>query len=73
MAPSLSEECLGAVHIPGEILVDPWLHAGALAAHARQNGAQIFTGFEWDAKLSRFDQHKRIWTIAKKEPSNETP
>lgn len=59
--PFLNASCLGAVHIPGEIVVDPWLYSIALAVHARQNGATIFTSFEMDPSTSTFDG--QIWTI----------
>lgn len=35
---SISTKCKGAVHIPGEIVVDPWLFALALATHCRAIG-----------------------------------
>jgi glycerol-3-phosphate dehydrogenase len=38
LEPSISRECKGAVHIPGEIVVDPWLFALALATHCRALG-----------------------------------
>jgi len=36
MEPSLSTECRGAVHIPGETVVDPWLFPLAFATHSRE-------------------------------------
>lgn len=61
MEPHLNASCRGAVHIPGEIVVDPWLYSIALAVHARQNGATIRTNFEMDPAASY--QKDGIWTI----------
>jgi len=36
MEPSLSTECRGAIHIPGETVVDPWLFPLAFATHSRE-------------------------------------
>jgi len=36
MEPALSSECRGAVHIPGETVVDPWLFPLALAVSSRE-------------------------------------
>lgn len=62
--PNLSSECRGAVHIPGEIVVDPWLYSISLAVHARENGADIFTNFCVDA--SACSLNNGIWTIVQK-------
>jgi glycerol-3-phosphate dehydrogenase len=59
--PRINPSCLGAVHIPGEIVVDPWLYSIALGIHARQNGAHIYTSFEMDPSTSSFVGG--IWTI----------
>lgn len=67
--PNINTHCSGAVHIPGEIVVDPWLYSIALAVHARQNGADIFTRFEMDPSASSFDGE--LWTIIRKENSGE--
>jgi glycerol-3-phosphate dehydrogenase len=66
MEPNISPLCTGAVHIPGEILVDPWLFSIAMAAHARENGAKIITSFEYDPESSLFDSDRRIWTVKRK-------
>nr|XP_006823984.1 PREDICTED: uncharacterized protein LOC100370628 [Saccoglossus kowalevskii] len=42
MEPHLSHDALGAVIIPGETVVDPWLLPIRLAHDALQHGAQIF-------------------------------
>jgi glycerol-3-phosphate dehydrogenase len=63
--PNLSPSCNGAVHIPGEIVVDPWLFSIAHAVHARENGAKIFTDFFFDADASAFDG--KIWTAVRKQ------
>lgn len=69
MEPNLNPSCQGAVHIPGEIVVDPWLYSVSLAVHAQQNGATILTGFEVDSKRCSLDQG--VWTIHKKCPGPE--
>lgn len=61
MERNLDPSCLGAVHIPGEIVVDPWLFSIAYAVHARENGAQIYTNFTMDPTKSTFDGG--FWTI----------
>ena len=60
--PVLNPACWGAVHIPGEMVVDPWLYSIALAVHARSNGADIFTEFEMDPQSSFLDSDN-IWTV----------
>ena len=68
--PKLNPSNKGAVHIPGEVVLDPWLYSIALAAHARQNGADIFTQFEMDPDASSFDGN--LWTILPTTLSSET-
>lgn len=76
LEPSLSSNCRGAVHIPGEIVVDPWLFPLALATHARElgmikslrNGVQdnidvIQTGTEVIMDASSFDAERGIWNL----------
>ena len=63
MEPNISQECQGAVHIPGEIVVDPWLFSIAYAVHARENGAQIFTNWKFDPLASKYDG--TIWTAVR--------
>ena len=62
--PHLNDQCTGAIHIPGEIVVDPWLYSIALAVHARQNGATILTNFEMDPVASSF--LNGTWTVKRK-------
>jgi glycerol-3-phosphate dehydrogenase len=68
MEQNLSSECLGAVHIPGEVVVDPWLYSISLAAHALENGADIYTNYAVDLDVLHFDD--RIWTIPKQQRDN---
>jgi glycerol-3-phosphate dehydrogenase len=63
LEPNLSTSCLGAVHIPGEIVVDPWLFAIAFAVHARENGANIYTNWKFDPAASHFDGS--FWTVVR--------
>lgn len=55
----------GAVHIPGETVVDPWLSAVALAVHARQNGAVFHTSFDAGHIESPVDDD--CWIIHRKQ------
>ena len=70
--PSLSSQVRGAVHIPGEIVVDPWLFPLALATHARELGKEsmhgknidvIQTGREVVMDASSFDAKEGMWTL----------
>lgn len=71
--PSLSSQCRGAVHIPNEIVVDPWLFPLAYATHARELGKQmnhgqdmdvIQTGREVVMDTSSFNAKEGIWNLA---------
>ena len=57
--PHLNPEVVGAVHIPGEIVVDPWLSSIAFAVHARENGATI----ETNAQVTKAEWDGSVWTI----------
>ena len=59
--PNLAPSCRGAVHIPGEIVVDPWLYSISLAVHARENGANIMNNFEVVPSQCKFEDG--VWTI----------
>lgn len=67
MEPALSSKVKGAVYIPGEIVLDPWLFPIALASHARENGAAIYTSFPYCPKSCSFDTNTKLWTIVKPE------
>ncbi len=68
--PNLSDSCQGAIHIPGEIVVDPWLYSISLCVHARENGAIILTNFCVDGTTSSFQNE--IWTIRRKQNGPST-
>ena len=70
LEPNVSPLCVGAVHIPGEIVLDSWLYSIALAAHARENGATIYTSFEYDPENSWFDQDQQIWNVFRKKDND---
>jgi glycerol-3-phosphate dehydrogenase len=53
--PSLNDQALGAVMIPGEIVVDPWLFSISFAVQARRNGCDIRTSASADAKRVTFN------------------
>ena len=77
MEPSLSTDCRGAVHIPGETVVDPWLFPLAFAAHSREiynakkkgisrqdrDDDVIYTGRRVVMEESTFDKESGLWTI----------
>ncbi|EED94040.1 predicted protein [Thalassiosira pseudonana CCMP1335] len=71
LEPALSSQCRGAVHIPGEIVVDPWLFPLAYATHARELAKRrkhefddvIQTGREVDLSQSSFDRMTGLWSI----------
>ena len=69
LEPNLSPGCTSAIHIPGEIVLDPWLYTIALAAHARENGAHVYTNFEFDPESSFFEDG--VWTVAQKLSSTD--
>lgn len=60
--PNLGSGAAGAIHIPGETIVDPWLIPIVFAEHARSRGAKICT----DTIANNFDFNKstRIWTVS---------
>ena len=60
------------MHIPGEIVLDPWLYPIALASHARENGAKIFTSFPFDPASSTFDHETKLWTIPKPNTNSDS-
>jgi glycerol-3-phosphate dehydrogenase len=68
--PNLSTSCVGAVHIPGEIVVDPWLFSIAFAVHARENGAKIYTDWKFDPAASHFDGS--FWTAVRSPESSSS-
>ena len=80
LEPSLSSQCVGAVHIPGEIVVDPWLFPLALATHARELGKQsnqdknidvIQTGREVVMDSSSFDAKEGIWNLVTRQSGKD--
>ena len=62
--PALSNEVQGSVHIPGEIVLDPWLFPIALASNARENGAQIYTDFPFLPETTSFQSDSKCWIIS---------
>ncbi len=73
LEPNLATSCRGAVHIPGEIVVDPWLYSISLACHARENGADIYTSFAFDSDTSSFDDSHGLWHIIQKPKDASSP
>ena len=75
-----ASSCLlrGGIHIPGEIVIDPWLYSISLLCHARENGATLYTNFTFDPELSWYDEESNSqspypWTIhPKPTPPNTT-
>jgi glycerol-3-phosphate dehydrogenase len=73
MEPALNRQCLGAVHIPGEFVVDSWLYTISLASHARENGATVFMDFDVDLEgSSSFDETSGWWTLINRKSSSST-
>jgi glycerol-3-phosphate dehydrogenase len=70
LEPNLADSCKGAVHIPGEVVLDPWLFSVALAAHARENGATIITNFRFQPQESSWDTETKVWTVVR-DPCND--
>jgi glycerol-3-phosphate dehydrogenase len=68
--PNLASSCRGAVHIPGEVLIDPWLYSISLAAHARENGAEILTNFCVDAEACSLKDG--VWTVVSKDKDSSS-
>lgn len=79
---SLSSECRGAVHIPGEIVVDPWLLPLAYAVQSRQLAKQsalstkevsdvIQTSRDVLMDQSVFDAETGLWNIATRSTSDK--
>lgn len=66
LEPNVSTLCRAAVHIPGEIVVDSWLFSVALAVHARENGAIIYTDFAYDPEATWWDEEDQLWTIKRR-------
>jgi glycerol-3-phosphate dehydrogenase len=66
--PNLASSCRGACHIPGEIVVDPWLYSISLAVHARENGATIHTNFKVDPQQSHFEHG--VWNMVNATKNN---
>ena len=66
LEPNLSPECQGAVHIKGEIVLDPWLFPMALLVQARENGLTVYTHFQYLAPESHFDEKEKVWTMYRK-------
>ena len=83
--PSLSTECRGAVHIPGETVVDPWLFPLAFATHSREiynakkkhrhdcvdDDDVIYTGRRVVMEESTFDEESGLWTIVTRRSCDE--
>jgi glycerol-3-phosphate dehydrogenase len=70
LEPNLTGSCKGAVYIPGEIVLDPWLFSVAFAAHARENGANIVTNFRFQPQESSWDTEKQLWNVVRDQCSN---
>ena len=59
--PHLNDAVRGAVHIPGEIVVDPWLYSISLAVQARANGCQIYT--DAPVEQDKMEQCGQLWVV----------
>ena len=72
---NLSSSLLGAVHIPGEMVVDSWVYSISLATDALTNGANIYTSFRADKIWRSEIDGETLWTIKRNadDKSNEIP
>ena len=61
LEPNLNPGVQGAVHIPGEIVVDPWLYSIALLVQARANGCVVYTHAAVEPSQISWDGQQ--WTI----------
>lgn len=69
---NISPSLLGAVHIPGEIVIDSWVYSISLAADALERGAKIHTNFRVN-RISRTDiDEETLWTIGRDDNDNAT-
>ncbi|XP_076104866.1 glycerol 3-phosphate dehydrogenase-like [Mytilus galloprovincialis] len=59
--PNLSRNATGAIHIPGETIVDPWLTPMVMAEHARIRGAKIYTSTM--VNNVEFNDSNRTWNV----------
>ena len=57
----VGSRCRGAVHIPGEIVLDPWLLPMAMLVQARERGCKVFTDYQCDA--GRMNYEEGVWTL----------
>ena len=70
--PHLNNDVQGAVYIPGEIIVDPWLFSISFAVQARANGCVIHTNTEVDPRALTWDGE--AWTVrVMRESATESP
>ena len=72
LEPNLSNQCTGAVHVPGEIVLDPWLFPMAMLIQARENGLVVYTNYPLSAKASAFNEAAKIWTLQRVSSSETT-
>ncbi len=72
---NLSSSLLGAVHIPGEMVVDSWVYSISLATDALANGANIYTNFRADKIWRSEIDGEILWTAERNDDdtSNEIP
>jgi glycerol-3-phosphate dehydrogenase len=66
LIPCCASTSMGAVHIPGEIIVDPWLFSIAMAVQAREHGAVMVTNFAMDPKRTTWNHVNKTWTVVRK-------
>ena len=61
LEPSLSDRALGAVLLPHEAVVEPWLVPVAYAENARQHGATILTNTKVNSL--HYDKYEKLWKV----------
>lgn len=70
--PHLNDSVRGAVHIPGEIVLDPWLYSISLAVQARANGCQIYTSIRVEQDAMQWDGQFWLVPVTSKERESFT-
>lgn len=59
MEPGLANGCRGAVFVPGETTLDPWLLVQGLAADAAASGAEFHMG----CRVVHGQRDSGVWTL----------
>ena len=76
MENNVSSRLLGAVHIPGEMVVDSWVYSISLAAHAVENGAKIYTNFHVECVTRNEESDngadEQVWVLKRRDDDDSS-